>query len=69
MRKDIIKILTELSLGNKPFFEQDILPNNLQEKCSDILKKTKDIKYLNTFFEDEISPVIHHSHNTYLANR
>jgi hypothetical protein len=69
MRDDIIKILEKLSKGEKPFFEQDNLSKEMQNKCSEQLKKTRDLKTLNKFFEDEIIHIIFHSHNMYLAYR
>jgi hypothetical protein len=69
MRNDIIEILEKLSKGEKPFFEQDNLPKEMQNKCSKQLKKTKNLETLNRFFEDEISHIIFHSHNMYLAYR
>jgi len=69
MRKNIIELLEKLSKGEKPFFEQDNLPKEMQNKCSEQLKKTRDLETLNKFFEDEISPIIFHSHNMYLAYR
>ena len=69
MRDNIIEILEKLSKGEKPFFEQDNLPVKMQDKCSEQLEKTKDLEKLNTFFDNEVSPIIFHSHNMYLANR
>jgi len=67
MRENIIELLKELSKGEKPFFGQDTLPKKYQDMCANKLQQTKDLKSLNSFFEDVISPIIFHSHNMYLA--
>ena len=69
MRDDIKDILTKLSNGDNPFFEQDTLPKEKQLECKLILENEPDLKKLNAFFDNEISPIIFHSHNMYLANK
>ncbi len=69
MRQDIISVLAALGNGQKPFFEQDGLPELMQQRCRDKVSETTCINTLNSWFESEIAPVIFHSHNLYLAYR
>lgn len=70
MRNDIKEILEKLSVGDKPFFEQDSLPLTYQKMCADRLKEHHDDVYLlNEFFDRTIAPIIFYSHEMYLAHR
>jgi hypothetical protein len=70
MRKDIKEILEKLSIGEKPFFEQDSLPVSYQKMCADRLIEYEDDEYiLNEFFDKIIAPIIFYSHEMYLAHR
>jgi len=69
MRNNIKELLEKLSKGEKPFYEQDSLPKDMQDKCRALLQEDTDLQSLNVFFEEEIAPIIFHSHNMYRAHR